>query len=253
MGDSRTPQSIAAVTADIDTGWDEVPEQDAPESDRPTALPPEPPDQFARRLMAEAMLSDDGEPLRPRSEQPTLLDHNAGTYDLDTIEATIPQVTSPAAHRSIPLELQANLGGALDLVGGAHPLDLTEPDPLLEMRDRYAVGDFTGALAIAEKVLDESPSNGEANRYMVSCRDILTQMYTARLGSTGQVPRVLLGADQVRWLTLDHRSGFLLACIDGACTIEEILDVSGMQPLDALRILCELLQQGVIEMKPRKP
>jgi hypothetical protein len=145
-------------------------------------------------------------------------------------------------------------GGALDLVGGAHstPVVQKPDDPMVEMRDRYAVGDFTGALAIAERLLIESPQGAEANRYMVSCRDILTQMYTARLGSAGQVPRVVLAADQIRWLTLDHRSGFLLSCVDGISSVEEILDVSGMPGLDALRILCELLQQGVIEMKPKR-
>jgi hypothetical protein len=195
----------------------------------------------------------------PRGEMPTLIDENAGSYDMETVERTIPQVTSPAAHlvrktAAIPLDLPAEGGGALDLIRGAHatPVIPQPDDPMVEMRDRYAVGDFTGALAIAERLLVEKPANAEANRYLVSCRDILTQMYTARLGSAGQVPRVVLAADQIRWLTLDHRSGFLLSCVDGISSVEEILDVSGMQGLDALRILCELLQQGVIDMKPKR-
>jgi hypothetical protein len=237
-----------------------------PESDRPTALPPEPPESFARRLMEASSEQEEESGLRSvdglvlkRAEMPTLIDEQAGTYDLDQVERTIPQVTSPTAHllkgiRSpIALDLPDDGGGALDLVGGSRSAS-TPPsnDPMVEMRDRYAVGDFTGALAMAEKHLAEEPSNAEANRYMVSCRDILTQMYTARLGSTAQVPKVVLAGDQIRWLTLDHRSGFLLSCIDGVSSVEEILDVSGMQPLDALRILCELMQQGVIEMRPRK-
>jgi hypothetical protein len=50
----------------------------------------------------------------------------------------------------------------------------------------------------------------------------------------------------VRWLSLDHRAGFVLSCVDGYSSIDEILDVSGMPPLDALRVLYELLQQRII-------
>ena len=269
MGDSKTPRSVLPKTEDIDAEWGGFPDEPPTmpggghESDRPTALPPEPPENFARRLMEAASVEEEESGLRsvdglglPRTEMPTLIDEQAGTYDLDAVERTIPQVTSPTAHMlkgRFALELPESGGGALDLVGGSRSAS-TPPssDPMVEMRDRYAVGDFTGALAMAEKLLVEAPENAEANRYMVSCRDILTQMYTARLGSTAQVPKVVLAGDQIRWLTLDHRSGFLLSCIDGVSSVEEILDVSGMQPLDALRILCELMQQGVIEMRLRK-
>ena len=47
-------------------------------------------------------------------------------------------------------------------------------------------------------------------------------------------------------LHLDHRAGFLLSCIDGMSSIDDILDVSGMRELDALRILFELVQENVI-------
>ncbi len=144
-------------------------------------------------------------------------------------------------------------GDALDLVSArATPLAPRSDDPMVELRDRYAVGDFTGAMTIAEAVLADDPSNAEVLRYMESCRDILLQMYKARLGSLDRVPRVALPAEELRWLTLDHRSGFLLSCIDGTSTIEEILDVSGMPPLDTLRILYTLMQQQIIELTPER-
>jgi len=140
---------------------------------------------------------------------------------------------------------------ALDLVAArATPLAPRSDDPMVELRDRYAVGDFTGAMTIAEAVLADDPSNAEVLRYMESCRDILLQMYKARLGSLDRIPRIALPAEELRWLTLDHRSGFLLSCIDGTSTIEDILDVSGMPPLDTLRILYTLMQQQIIELAP---
>ena len=103
-------------------------------------------------------------------------------------------------------------------------------------------------MSIAEAILAGDPSDAEALRFLSSCRDILMQMYTARVGSFDQIPHMILPADELRWLTLDHRAGFLLSCIDGISTVEELLDVSGMPPLDTLRILNTLIQQQVIEM-----
>jgi hypothetical protein len=76
-------------------------------------------------------------------------------------------------------------------------------------------------------------------------------MYLARLGSPTQVVRVAVPSDQIRWLSLDHRAGFLLSLIDGRSTIEEILDISGMPRLDALRILYGLLDQRAIALSER--
>jgi len=120
--------------------------------------------------------------------------------------------------------------------------------PEMDMRDRFALGDFSGALVVAESLLDGDPSNAEAARYAETCRERLRQMYAARLGALDKVPRVIVPPDQVRWLSLDHRAGFVLSCVDGYSNIEEILDVSGMPSLDALRVLYELLQQRIISV-----
>ena len=125
-----------------------------------------------------------------------------------------------------------------------------EPDagPLGDMKDRYAMGDFSGALVIAESILEANPEDLEAPRYAQSCRDVLIQMYSARLGSLDQVVAVAVPSDQIRWLTLDHRAGFLLSLIDGGITVDQILDISGMTRLDALRIMYQLLDQRVISL-----
>jgi len=117
-----------------------------------------------------------------------------------------------------------------------------------EMKDRYAMGDFTGALVVAEGLLEVNAGDTDAQRYAQSCRDVLTQMYTARLGALNQRVRVAVPGDQIRWLSLDHRAGFVLSLIDGSSTVEELLDISGMNRLDALRILYTLFDQRVIAL-----
>lgn len=122
-------------------------------------------------------------------------------------------------------------------------------DPLRDMRDRHAMGDFSGALEVAEKILATQPDQEEAFRCAQSCRDVLTDMYASRLGGTHHRAVITMSPDQIRWLSLDHRAGFLLSIIDGVSTIDELLDICGMPRLEALRILCHLLDQQAVSLE----
>jgi hypothetical protein len=168
-----------------------------------------------------------------------------------TLELDPKRPPEPKRLDSMELSLEGS-GDALDLVSARATPFMPDPgDPLVDLRDRYAVGDFTGANEIAESILAVQPNNAEALRFRESCRDVLSQMYTARLGPSSGIPRLAIPAAELQWLSLDHRTGFLLSCVDGRSTIEEILDVSGMPALDALRILYTLLQQQIIHIAER--
>ncbi|CAN5392766.1 hypothetical protein BH09MYX1_BH09MYX1_22040 [soil metagenome] len=151
-------------------------------------------------------------------------------------------------------------GGALGLVAqageSATPMAPSAPSaasaedtPLREMRERFSLGDYSGALVVAESILEDEPDHGEATRLAENCRGVLQQMYVARLGALDRVPFVAVPREQLRWLSIDHRAGFVLSHVDGISSLEQILDVSGMPPLDALRILYELVQQRVIGIR----
>lgn len=120
-----------------------------------------------------------------------------------------------------------------------------------QMKDRYATGDFSGALALAESLLEGDRDDLEAQRFATSCRDVLTQMLASRLGTFAQVVVIALSQEELRWLTLDHRAGFLLSLVDGCSTIEELLDISGMARLESLRILSTLIEQRVVRLVSR--
>jgi hypothetical protein len=66
---------------------------------------------------------------------------------------------------------------------------------------------------------------------------------------------VAVSAGEMHLLALDHRAGFLLSFIDGSMSVDEVLDVSSMPELDALRIMFELQEQGAIVIEPpaRRP
>lgn len=135
------------------------------------------------------------------------------------------------------------------------PLESSEPpppsqaDPVVDMRDRFSLGDYSGALAVAEMLLVKEPHNVEAAKMAEECQRVLIKMYAARIGPLDRVPMVMVQPHELRWLSIDHRAGFLLSLVDGMSSIEMILDVSGMPLLDTLRILHELYQQRVITFR----
>jgi hypothetical protein len=148
-----------------------------------------------------------------------------------------------------PSSQPANRALDRDMMGSPSAPEVVPHDAGQDLRDRYAMGDYSGALIVAEGILEASPGDPEAERYAQGCRDVLVQMYSSRLGSLERVPRVAVPPDQIRWLSLDHRAGFLLSLVDGTARLEDILDMSGMPRLDALRILHTLFEQQVIALE----
>jgi hypothetical protein len=168
---------------------------------------------------------------------------------LSMANARAPSVPEmPAVRRPSAANIEAAVLGA---IGNAGPdiVERTIDDPIAEMRERFSLGDYTGALEIAELMLAEDPHDSEAGQCAQSCRAVLESMYAARLGSLDRVPTVLVQSAQLRWLSIDHRAGFVLSLIDGSSTLEMILDVCGMPRLDAIRILHELVQQRVVALE----
>ncbi|MCB9616525.1 MAG: hypothetical protein H6721_23545 [Sandaracinus sp.] len=165
----------------------------------------------------------------------------------DEIEEEEPRSPSEAAPLSLDLE---ELDGEGDALGLVEATNKSQPglDLASEMAERYALDDFTGALRIAELVLGRDAEHPDARRIAAESRRRLEALYTSRLGGVGWTPSVALPDADLRWLGLDHRAGFLLSRVDGHNTIEDLVDISGMPRLEALKTLVELLDVGAIRL-----
>jgi hypothetical protein len=187
---------------------------------------------------------------------------NAPTQDIID-RATRPDRSNANGRAYTGRESDPLQDSALDFIDGHDPLDslapmpgLDAPDPPAnapragprEMQECYAVGDFSRALSIAEDILSRTPDDMPARRCAQNCRDVLTQMFAARIGPLDQVVRVVVSPEEVQWLALDHRAGFLLSLVDGQSTVDEILDISGMTRLDALKIIFDLTERQVVRL-----
>ena len=113
-------------------------------------------------------------------------------------------------------------------------------------RELFALGDFSGSLEMIERILRVDPTHAEARAYLRQNESTLVAMYESKLGSLSGVPRLAIHAEEVMWLNLDHRAGFLLAQVDGTVSFEDLFALSGLPRLDTARILASLLADGVI-------
>ena len=121
-------------------------------------------------------------------------------------------------------------------------------DPVRRMHDRYELGDFSGALDLAEEILADDPDHVEARRLRDSARDVLVKMYESRLGGLDSVPSLAVAESDLVWRKLDPSMGFVLSRVDGFSSFEDVIDVSGLPRFETCRILDQLVQEGIIKV-----
>jgi hypothetical protein len=81
--------------------------------------------------------------------------------------------------------------------------------------------------------LDPEPPSSDADEFL--------------FGQT--VPAVRMRASELFALPLEDRSTFFLSQIDGRRTVEELIDICGLDDLSGLEIVDELLRLGAIELR----
>lgn len=113
-------------------------------------------------------------------------------------------------------------------------------------RDLLELDDHTGAMQLIAKAQAIAPDDPEVQALRERSERTLLAMFESKLGGRDVIPRVMLKDDEIIWLNLDHRAGFVLAQIDGSVTFDDLFAVSGMSRLDTARILAQLLDEGVI-------
>jgi hypothetical protein len=135
------------------------------------------------------------------------------------------------------------------------PVDMTSTQPLARpaqvdhlaaARDRYQLHDFDGAIELLDQIPPENPGFEEARNLAAEARAQLLKMYESKVGNFQLVPKVLVTSEEMIWLNLNHRAGFILSQIDGQVSYDDIVSLSGMPRLDTVRILADLIRDRVI-------
>lgn len=220
----------------------------------PLRLPGEADGRLARAESAELRLPsardvEEEEPrpssLPPPGENPRGRDG----WERQRRSATPPPTDYQIAKVPPPAKLPSEEGDALSLVDTRSRPASSETDLPTEMSDRFALGDFTTALRLAELILGNDAADAVALATSKACEEKLAQLYGSRLGSLARVLHVRVDGPEVRWLGLDHRAGFLLSLVNGNHSVSELIDVSGMPRLEVLQTLAELLDLEAIRFE----
>ena len=160
-------------------------------------------------------------------------------------EPTTQSRPKPAAEG--PSSASALLGAIEDSAGPV--ITQRADDPIAEMRECFSLGDYSGALVIADLVLAADPDDLPVRELRATCRAALEDVYAFLLGPLERIPAVVMLPEHTGNRASDHRTGFLLSLIDGSSTLDAILDVCGLPRLDALRIVHDLVKSGNVGLR----
>ena len=113
-------------------------------------------------------------------------------------------------------------------------------------RELFELGDFSGSLELVEKVLRTNPQHEGGLAYLRRNEATLMRMYESKIGDMTRLPRSLVPPDEVIWMNMHHRAGFILSQVDGTLSYEDLLEVSGMDRFETVRIVADLVSAGII-------
>jgi hypothetical protein len=178
--------------------------------------------------------------------------------DQDRIETASPWDGDAGAARTLDLDVATRTSSPLDSLLRSPAAQTTKPpiregepaDDLTALmtgaRELFDLGDFSGSLELVEKALRSNPDHEDARAYLKRNEATLLHMYQSKIGNMGTIPRQLVPPDEIIWLNMHHRAGFILSQVDGTLAYEDLLDISGMDRFDTMRILADLVQNRII-------
>ncbi len=118
---------------------------------------------------------------------------------------------------------------------------------LLDRATEWArTGEADKAVAAVDLALGEDPNAALGQKLLHRNRDTIMTIFQGYLGDLERTPVLAKPLHELAKTPISPRAAFLLSRVDGALTIDEILDVSGMPRLEAYRYLCQLLLRGIL-------
>lgn len=133
-----------------------------------------------------------------------------------------------------------------DSDSGVHPIggEVIERALGTKMWAAFAEKDYRAALAAAKELLAINPHHTVATVCVEECRRNLIR--DIELSS---IAYVVGTPEAIRSAGLGHREGFLLSQVDGLLTVDELLDVSGMEHGEALEVIAKLVTLGLVAVR----
>jgi hypothetical protein len=108
--------------------------------------------------------------------------------------------------------------------------------------------DLPNALTLASVLVYMDPSHAIAQRIKKRCANQMDSARTRAFPRHDAIPRQCIPWSELRRRTLSRSEAFLLWCIDGRSTVEQVIDTSAMSPLVAFETLDDLIREGIVDL-----
>jgi hypothetical protein len=82
-----------------------------------------------------------------------------------------------------------------------------------------------------------------------SAESALRTAYEARFGGFARVPVIVMPQEQLAAQLLEGRTAMLVPLLDSGLSIQEILDIGIVNPLDALAAIKELIERRIVRLQ----
>lgn len=135
----------------------------------------------------------------------------------------------------------------------SHPQDdfTDEPTAILlsGVNDLLAEEDFLGAFDLLEHLIPQHPESNKIQILYKMCRQQVEQVYLEKFaGSENMYPVLTCSLQELLTLSgqLDHRAGFLASQMNGATSIEDLVNISGLEEFAVFRLIEKLQQRSLI-------
>jgi hypothetical protein len=109
--------------------------------------------------------------------------------------------------------------------------------------------DWEGALDILGSAGEGEPAGLEFEATLEIVRSRLLRRYTQRVGDLNRAPMLSGSSADLTNYNLPPDAGFMLSLIDGTTPLSDLISLSGMDAFDALRIVRNLLDAKIVEMR----
>jgi tetratricopeptide (TPR) repeat protein len=121
---------------------------------------------------------------------------------------------------------------------------------VVDALELFRKGDAQESLELFETLARENPERMEIQGYFELVRSHLFGYYRERIADASRVLKIKITPKEIMRFNLPANAGFLLSMVDGNTSVNEILALSGMDPFDAIRLVSNLLEAGIVEVNP---
>ncbi|WP_434389488.1 DUF4388 domain-containing protein [Melittangium boletus] len=128
--------------------------------------------------------------------------------------------------------------------------ELTTEELIQSARSALENGDFQQGEALARRA-HERAATSETEALLHSAEAVLLGVLRRRMLDTPQVPSLRVTAAQLKTTPLTSPERYLLSRIDGKRDVRDILGMSPLHELDALRYFQSFVDMGLVRLTPR--